>query len=354
MTARRALALALAAPACTLVVPFGDFALRRDAPADDPADVAEGADVAADLADAADAPGDAGPDDVLDVADAADATDTTDAMDAMDACPPGLVTCAVASSCEAHLAAGRRADGFYLVAPESTPGPVRVECLMSLGGWARVLRVDAADACPAPLRQVAAERVCVRPMSAGGSVASLTVASPVPVRAVRGRAVLRGFGDVDAFSNGTSNRWDAFYVDGLTVSVLEPADGAAARRHVWTWALAGEPAARAGMVGSPCPCAGGAPPVMEVGASYLCAPTVPPGTAAASRFTWHDVLPGGWYGPGVAGVCAMAMPDGAFERPVTASSPVTLEVRVVLSGSSFNEGASGEDVGIRELDLLVR
>lgn len=405
------------APACSLILPFDSF-VALDAPdaAVDASDAARDAidDVFASDTDAADDSldalddafdasddGDTAGDDALDAAsdssiDAAgdtsldvtadasidatadDALDATSdgARDAMfdaladvppdrasdartdappDACPSIAVTCTPAASCADHLAQGRTANGFYYVDHDGRPdtAPLLVECDMSLGGWTRLFRINGSNGCPGPLRHIGTSRVCVRPMVAEGSITTLAVPNFVRYREVQARVALLGFAGVDAFGNpAPNNTWSTYYVDGLSLFARDP--GATSPRHVWTWALAGIGAYTDGGVvtGTPCPCNGGPAPVTEIGRSYLCAATLTP-LAATTPLAWRDPITA-WVTSGLGGACAMGDPAGRFFSSSTSDSTAPFEVRLIVSGASFDAPTPGEDVGIRDFDLLVR
>ncbi len=272
-----------------------------------------------------------------------------------DACPSIAVTCTPAASCVDHLAQGRTANGFYYVDHDGRPdtAPLLVECDMSLGGWTRLFRINGSNGCPGPLRHIGTSRVCVRPMVAEGSITSLAIPNFVRYREVQARVALLGFAGVDAFGNpAPNNTWSTYYVDGLSLFARDP--GATSPRHVWTWALAGiEAYTDSGVVtGAPCPCNGGPAPVVEIGRSYLCAATLTP-LAAMTPLAWRDPITA-WVTSGLGGACAMGDPAGRFFSSSTSDSTAPFEVRLIVSGASFDAPTPGEDVGIRDFDLLVR
>lgn len=275
--------------------------------------------------------------------------------DAPDACPSFVVTCTPAASCRDHLSQGRTANGFYYVDHDGRPdtAPLIVECDMSLGGWTRLFRINGSLGCPGPLRHDGVARVCARPSSTAGSIISLPVPNFVRFREVQARAALLGYAGVDAFTNpAPQNTWATFYVDGVSLFAREP--GAASPSHVWTWAVAGMESYVDGGVneGAPCPCRGGAAPVPEVGRSYYCAATLN-SLAATMPNAWREPITT-WVTAGTTDACASGAPMGRYLSSSMVDSSASFEIRLIVSGASPDAPGGGEDVGIRDFDLLVR
>lgn len=223
------------------------------------------------------------------------------------------------------------------------------------GDWTRVFRIDAEEGCPPPLRAAPGQGVCVRPSMEGrGSVTTLTFQSPVPFREVQGRATLRAYGTVDAFGNPPpNNTWDTLYVDGMSLSELDTRTEPTVRRHLWTWALGGEPLPGPAVLALPCPCRGGPAPVAQVGRDHYCAPTLAEGSGTMTTF-WRDIPGSTWLTLDAVGGCASGDPEGRFQRALSAERGATFELRIVLSGAPHDSVAGGEDLGIGTFEVLVR
>ena len=89
-----------------------------------------------------------------------------------------------------------------------------------------------------------------------------------------------------------------------------------------------------------------------MGAGYLCAPTLT-GASAMMPAAWRDV-PGPWLTHGASGACGMGAADGSFVASYGADQSGAFELRVLVSGASFDAALSGEDVGLVEFELLAR
>ena len=238
---------------------------------------------------------------------------------------------------------------YYIIA-DSHGHARHVYCHMgtlcnSGGGWIRLAYLNMTDnkeKCPEELRLYSESgvRACGRPISSGGSCATLTFPSGnFKYCKVCGRVIGYQKGAPDG-GYGTNNNINSQYADGISLTHGYP------RRHIWTFVVG----QRGDGDWSRCPCSSTNPTTLPsfVGSEYYCEAGCKDNPIYA-KFYYNDSLWDGHQCGKRETACCQRTGIPWFYRSFGYSTTDYIEMRICL-----NEGTSDEDCPVGQYEIYVK
>ena len=222
------------------------------------------------------------------------------------------------------------------------------------GGWTRIAYWDMFDpyyrsSCPSGLKmyQSGEVRACGRPVSSGGSCASVKFSSlGVSYSQVCGRVVGYQYGSPDAvYNEHDSNHSDinSYYVDGVSITHGYP------RQHIWTF-VCGFRSSTSPYRSFICPCSQGSTQSVQsfIGNDYFCESGNPNSNWEQNLYVEDPLWDGKGCGTNEATCCsATGLPW--FNNVLNSTTTDYIELRVC-----GDEGTVNEDVPVSFYEIYIK